>query len=455
MIEEATDIRINPVYYDLLGNRDFYLILRGGAGTGKSVFLSQKALYRLSGELPIRGYGVRKVGKDIENSIYKEFITRIREWGLEDEWTYNKTKHSFENTRNGSELITLHMEDETRTKSIVEADFIWVEEMDQLTVEDWDQLSLRLRGQAVDYKQMMGSFNPTDEQSWIRKRFFPADKEPMSRFNLDFSEEDPLTGDVVTLSASVLQTTFKDNLFLTPEDRARFESLRHSNPRKYNIYVLNRWGKSEVDLPWLMNFTDDHVSQEAVYKPGYPITLSFDFNIDPMVVTCHHLWFDSGGHHWHTFDEIVIPNGSVPAAINIIKQRFPGSVLSTAIITGDATSSKRDINDIDHRSSWLLVQKGLNVSPSRFKVPRSNPSVATNRELCNYICYAHPDMKVNPRCKTLVYEMKYTEAAPDGSIPKKNRSKLEQRADGLDTWRYVANAFLPDFIEKSHKYKKV
>ena len=136
------------------------MILRGGAGTGKSVFLSQKALLRLSGDKQVRSYGIRKVGADIENSIYKEFISRIREWQLEDEWLWNKTKKSFENKRNGSELITLHMEDETRTKSIVEADFIWAEEMDQLTVEDWDQLSIRLRGPAQDYKQMMGSFKP-------------------------------------------------------------------------------------------------------------------------------------------------------------------------------------------------------------------------------------------------------------------------------------------------------
>jgi len=209
-----------------------------------------------------------------------------------------------------------------------------------------------------------------------------------------------------------------------------------------------------TEMPWLMNFTDEHVSTEAVYRPNLPVILSFDFNIDPMVATCHHMWFDSAGHHWHTFDEIVIPNGSVPAAIKIITDKFPPHVLAGVIVTGDATSSKKDINAIDHRSSWLLIKQGLRVSDARFKVPRSNPSVATNRELCNYICYAHPDVKVSPVCKTLLYELKYTEADAEGGIPKKNRSKLEQRADALDTWRYVANAFIPDFIEKPYKYKK-
>jgi hypothetical protein len=443
---------INEAYKSLVLNEDFYLILRGGAGTGKSVFLSQKALLRLVSTPNMRGYGIRKVGKDIENSIFKEFLTRIREWGQERAWKWNKTKHSFENTLNGSELITLHMEDETRTKSIVEADFIWVEEMDQLTAEDWDQLGLRLRGPTDTYKQIMGSFNPTDEDSWIRSRFFPGEYEGKNRFRLEFSEADPLTGEEVKLHATVLQTTWRDNKFLTPQDRARYEALKHTNPNKYKVYVLNQWGRAEIELPWLHNFGDQHISDEAKYRPGQPVIISFDFNVDPMTATLHHAWWDKDGHHWHTFDEISIPNGSVPVIIERIKQTLPDAALASCLITGDATASKKDINRMDHRSSWVLIKQGLRVPDSRFRVPRSNPSLKDNRELCNHILYAHPDVKINPKCKTLVYECRYTEGDKEGGIPKKSRAKLEQRADALDTWRYVANSFLRDFADKVAKY---
>lgn len=247
--------------------------------------------------------------------------------------------------------------------------------------------------------------------------------------------------------------TSYESPYVRQEEVAAMERDMHPATARQEIYA-EFIDYATTDMPWLHNFTDDNISTEAVFRPSLPVVLSFDFNIDPMVVTCHHLWHDSKGHHWHTFDEIVIPNGSVPAAIEAIRGRLPAQVLSNILVTGDATSSKRDINAIDHRSSWMLVKQGLKVSDSRFKVPRTNPSVATNRELCNYIAYAHPDCKVNPKCKTLIFELRYTEAAPDGSIPKKSRNKLEQRADALDTWRYVANAFLPDFIEKTHKYKK-
>lgn len=441
----------NEVYKDLLWNDDFYLILRGGAGTGKSVFLSQKALFRLESTPGIRGYGIRKVGKDIENSIYKEFISRIKEWNHERAWTWNKTKHSFE-CNNGSELITLHMEDETRTKSIVEADFIWVEEMDQLTVEDWDQLNIRLRGPTSTYKQMMGSFNPTDENSWIRTRFFPDKHEADKRFRLTFSERDPLTDDEVSLHATVLQTTWRDNVFLTAQDRARYESLKHANPNKYKIYVLNQWGRAEIELPWMFNFEDRHISDEAVYRPELPVIFSFDFNVDPMTVTCHHVWWDSAGHHWHQFDEIQMNNGSVPGIIEKIKARYPEKDLSRCMVTGDATGRKRDVNSIDNLSSWRIISRELRVAGPRLRVPRSNPSLSSNRELCNYILHAHPDVKINPKCGTTILEMRYTEGDAEGGIPKKNRSKMEQRADALDTWRYVANAFMPDFVERVAKY---
>jgi hypothetical protein len=206
---------------------------------------------------------------------------------------------------------------------------------------------------------------------------------------------------------------------------------------------------AETENPWLTNFEDHHISEDAVFNPRRSVIISFDFNIDPMLVTFHHVY--KGG--WHTFDEESMFNATVPAMIERIKKRFPPDVLARIEITGDATSSKRDINRIDHKSSWDLIVKGLKVNKKRIRVPKSNPPVKYNRELCNHILYSHPGVKVNPKCKTLIYEARYTEADAEGGIPKKNRNKLEQRADALDTWRYVANAYLRDYIKNPGRYR--
>lgn len=246
------------------------------------------------------------------------------------------------------------------------------------------------------------------------------------------------------------RTTY-DSPYVPNEEAKAMEQDMHPATARQEIYA-EFVDYSSTEMPWLMNFTDDHISKEAEYNPKLPVILSFDFNINPMVVTMHHCWFDSKGHHWHIFNEETLENGSVPAMIAKIKDRFKPNELAIIEVTGDATGDKRDINKIDHISSWKIIQRELNVSPRRMKVPRSNPSVSSNRELCNMISYRHKDFKVNPRCGTTIYEAKFTEADENGGIPKKNRNNLKQRADALDTVRYVANTFLGDFITKPGKY---
>ena len=53
-----------------------------------------------------------------------------------------------------------------------------------------------------------------------------------------------------------------------------------------------------------------------------------------------------------------------------------------------------------------------------------------------------------------INELEYTEVSPEGDILKKNRDKLEQRSDFLDTVRYMFNTFIPDFINNNTKYTK-
>ena len=84
---------------------------------------------------------------------------------------------------------------------------------------------------------------------------------------------------------------------------------------------------------------------------------------------------------------------------------------------------------------------------------RANPSVKENRHLVNAICAFHPDLKIHPDCKKLLYDLQFVEADEEGDIIKKNRNKEEQRADALDTFRYQCNTHLADFFER-YKIKK-
>jgi hypothetical protein len=44
--------------------------------------------------------------------------------------------------------------------------------------------------------------------------------------------------------------------------------------------------------------------------------------------------------------------------------------------------------------------------------------------------------------------MQYVESDEEGNLIKTNRQKQHQRSDALDTFRYLCNTYLPDFIRK-------
>ena len=79
---------INPVYFPLIYNRDRYMVLYGGAGSGKSHFIVQKYLIRImvgeSKKRPIRHkiLALRKTQPAARRSVFALFKHYITLWGL-------------------------------------------------------------------------------------------------------------------------------------------------------------------------------------------------------------------------------------------------------------------------------------------------------------------------------------------------------------------------------------
>ena len=82
---------------------------------------------------------------------------------------------------------------------------------------DINQLKVRLRG-GKSKKQMVLSFNPINIQHWIKKHFIDSGL------------------------ATVCFSTYKDNKFLTDDDRAALEQLKQIDEYTYNVYCLGQWG---------------------------------------------------------------------------------------------------------------------------------------------------------------------------------------------------------------------
>jgi phage terminase large subunit len=121
----------------------------------------------------------------------------------------------------GNEVAFAGLDDVEKIKSITftngELTDIWVEEATECQEADINQLKVRLRG-GKSKKQMVLSFNPINIQHWIKKHFIDSKL------------------------ATVCFSTYKDNKFLTEDDRKALEDLQYTDEYTYEVYCLGKWG---------------------------------------------------------------------------------------------------------------------------------------------------------------------------------------------------------------------
>lgn len=426
------EVLVNDVYLPLITDAHRYLVLYGSAGSGKSVFAAQKILLRLTTENSHRFLVVRKVANTIRSSVYQLMLDTIRSMGIYQEFDINKTEMRFTHKPTGNEILMGGLDDVEKLKSITGITGLWIEEATEITADDFDQLDLRLRGETLNYKQIVLSFNPVDERSWLKKRFF------------DDTDENTV----------ILKTTFRDNHFIDDEYRRVLEGKASVNPNYYRIYVLGEWGREEVNRPFMYNFVPDkHVGETVIND--HPLIFSLDFNFDPFVCIVGQQWTEGGKHHLHVHKEIVLHKAGVKEMIDVINSSFSKQQLAKAIFTGDATQRKRTVEQAirgtQNLHSWILIDEAFRLG-SRLRVPRANPPVKSTQDICNFALSLHPDIKINKACSLLINEMQYTECDADGNILKRDRAKEEQRADALDAFRYLIFSVMPDISTSPKKY---
>lgn len=188
----------------------------GGAGSGKSHFISQKLVLKgLKSKRKI--LIIRKVGNTSKDSTFQMIKDTLQFFKIYDQCKVNKTDLTIE-LMNGSIFIFKGLDDPEKIKSIAGITDIWVEECTECTLDDISQLDLRLRAKA-DNLQMYFSFNPVSKDNWVYKYFH--------RDDVDATPENMF----------VLKTTYKDNKFLPQSYIDSLMAMKDSNPIYYKIYV--------------------------------------------------------------------------------------------------------------------------------------------------------------------------------------------------------------------------
>ena len=209
---------------------------------------------------------------------------------------------------------------------------------------------------------------------------------------------------------------------------------------------MGEWGEiKQGESPFATQWLDSKHIGDCEYDPKKQLIISIDFNLTPFCVTFHHYWQDDKGAHGHQFDEMEIKQGSIPAMVEAIKTRYHSS-LPNAILTGDAMGNRGDISQRDNGSLYLQLLRGLGMRESQLK-SSNNPTHENSRADVNYVLYHFPDFKISKKCVNSIRDMRNVQVDAFGGILKKDRKDVNQRADYIDTIRYLIHNIYYKWIE--------
>lgn len=260
---------MNEKYADHLTDERPTQIFFGGSSSGKSyAILGQRTVRDL-----LRGgrnYLIcRKTGRTIRGSCYNEIVKAISRMDLSEQFQCNKSDMVITCRANGYQVVFAGLDDVEKVKSITPQTGVFtdilIEEATEVDYGDYKQLTKRLRGgDSAVGKRMVLLFNPVLQEHWIYKEFFAG------RWN--DAENEYSAPDLF-----ILRTTYKDNRYLTQEDRDKLEN--ETDKYYYEVYTLGRWGVlgKLIYTNWEIRDLSERAARDASCRNG----LDFGFWPDP------------------------------------------------------------------------------------------------------------------------------------------------------------------------------
>ena len=222
----------NDTFLPLFWDEHRYLVLKGGGGSGKSIFAGRKVLERVTTEPGHRWLVCRKVGRTLRESCFEQLKNQAYAF-YANEVAYIPRGKGGDMTmrfRNGSQILFTGLDDVEKLKSIYNVTGIWIEEASEVLERDFNQLDIRLRTKFDYYLQIILSFNPISIQHWLKKRFF------------DFDIKDPEERRRAVARTRTHESTYRDNRFLEAEAVRTLEGFKETDEYYYQVYALGMWG---------------------------------------------------------------------------------------------------------------------------------------------------------------------------------------------------------------------
>lgn len=270
-----------------------YIDLWGGRGRGGSHFATQLALLYITSPAYFRGYFVRRTKTDIRDSLFKDFKDRVEESeGVTlDDFYINEQAMHVVYLPTGNEIISKGVVGEgkrtAKMKSLAGATHVFIEEADELTEDEFNQLDLSLRSTKTRSLRVVRIFNPPFYRHWIWRDYVLNDSEVPGYFTATVRPD----ADVCSVFG-----TYKTNIAnINDSSIALFESFKEQNEEYYYTVIkglISEGARGRIYKGW------KGISLEEYNQLPYPeiYGLDFGYSEDPVAlvgVKMHNkkLWF--------------------------------------------------------------------------------------------------------------------------------------------------------------------
>ena len=373
-----------PMLFDYSHRWEIYM---GSAGSAKSYFITQKLIIRACRE-PIKILVCRRTATTIRNTCFSLFKDILTKWQI---LPYVKVRETDFNIKfpNGSEIIFIGLDEETKLLSLNNIGCIFIEECFEVPKNIVEQLNLRLRGSTPN-QQILMAFNPISKNHWL----------------YDFCEVSPPN------SFIFIHSTYKDNPFLNADYIAELEELYTRNPQKARIFCEGEWGVDSEGLV-ITNWKIQTFDAMSLAASGLEHRAGIDLG-----------WVDKSAIIDSLYDK---QNKTIYVFNEFYKSGCQLSELATAIRNMNLTKTKLYVDAAEPRSIQFFKSEGINAYPCA----KGKDSVKAG------LMFLQDNLIiVNPSCKSLIMELENFSYIKSKQTGEYTEDTTHEWSHAIDALRY-------------------
>ena len=206
-------IKTTNVFHKAYNSDTRITCLQGGTRSSKSYSLAQLFIIKCLQDTGKTYTICRKTLPALKATAYRDMIQILKELDLYAEENHNKSELSYQLNGNLLEHISVDQPTKIRGRK---RHYLWLNEANEFTYEDWQQLILRTT------EKIYLDYNPSDPYSWIYDKV------------------------VVREDCTFIKSTYRANPFLDEDTVAEIERLRDLDPDYWQVYGLGEIGSVQT-----------------------------------------------------------------------------------------------------------------------------------------------------------------------------------------------------------------